>query len=51
MADWLATLPEVRALTADVEVGNQASRRLLERLGFTVVGERDGHWQLTRSPA
>jgi RimJ/RimL family protein N-acetyltransferase len=51
MADWLATLPEVRALTADVEVGNQASRRLLERLGFTVVGERDGYWQLTRSPA
>ena len=48
MADWLATLPEVRELTADVEVGNDASRRLLERLGFTVVGERDGHWQLSR---
>ena len=51
MADWLAGLPEVRALTADVEVGNEASRRLLERLGFALVGELDGHWQLTRSPA
>ena len=51
MADWLAALPEVRALTADVEVGNEASRRLLERLGFRLVDERDGHWHLTRSPA
>lgn len=48
MADWLAALPEVQALTADVEVGNHASRRLLERLGFRLVDERDGHWQLTR---
>jgi len=48
MADWLAGLPEVRALTADVEVGNDASRRLLERLGFRLVDERDGHWQLIR---
>ena len=50
MADWLADLPGVRALTAEVEVGNDASRRLLERVGFALVGELDGHWQLTRSP-
>ena len=48
MADWLAGLPEVRVLTADVEVGNEASRRLLERLGFSLVDERDGRWTLER---
>jgi RimJ/RimL family protein N-acetyltransferase len=48
MADWLAGLPEVRVLTADVEVGNVASRRLLERLGFSLVDERDGRWTLER---
>ena len=48
MADWLAAQPGVRALTAEVEVGNEASRRLLERLGFTLTGTADGHWQLER---
>ena len=42
MADWLDALPEVRALTAEVEVGNDASRRLLERLGFHLVDEHEG---------
>jgi len=48
MADWLAALPEVRALTAEVEVGNDASRRLLQRLGFRLVDESDGRWRFTR---
>ena len=48
MAGWLAGQPGVRVLTADVEVGNEASRRLLERLGFTLTGTQDGHWQLER---
>ena len=49
MADWLAGQPGVRVLTADVEVGNEPSRRLLERLGFTVTGTHEGHWQLERA--
>ena len=48
MAGWLAEQPGVRVLTADVEVGNEPSRRLLERLGFTVTGTHEGHWQLER---
>ena len=48
MADWLATQPDVLVLTAEVEVGNEPSRRLLERLGFTLTGTRDNHWQLER---
>lgn len=48
MADWLAGQPGVAALTASVEVGNEPSRRLLSRLGFVLVGESDGHWQLER---
>jgi RimJ/RimL family protein N-acetyltransferase len=48
MADWLATQPGVRVITAGVEVGNEASRRLLERLGFTLTGTQDGQWQLER---
>ena len=34
---------------ASVEVGNEPSRRLLARLGFSLVGESDGHWRLERS--
>ena len=48
MAEWLDALPEVRALTAEVEVGNDASRRLLERLGFHLVDEHEGRWHLIR---
>ena len=51
MADWLADLPGVRALTAEVEVGNDASRRLLERLGFHLVGDQEGRWHLARPTA
>lgn len=49
LADWVATQPGVRTVTASVEVGNEASRRLLERLGFVLVGEEERHWQLERS--
>ncbi len=48
MADWLAAQEFVRVLTASVEVGNEPSRRLLERLGFRLDGEADGHWQYAR---
>lgn len=48
LADWVGEQPGVRAVTASVEVGNEASRRLLERLGFRLAGEADGHWQLER---
>jgi RimJ/RimL family protein N-acetyltransferase len=48
LADWVATQPDVRVVTASVEVGNETSRRLLERLGFVLAGERDRHWQLER---
>jgi RimJ/RimL family protein N-acetyltransferase len=46
MVEWLRAQSDVRAVTAQVEVGNIASRRLLERLGFTLEGEVDGHWWL-----
>jgi RimJ/RimL family protein N-acetyltransferase len=49
LVDWLVSLPEVQVVTASVEVGNEASRRLLARLGFTLVGEQDRHWQLERT--
>lgn len=48
LAGWVAAQPGVTAVTASVEVGNLASRRLLERLGFVLVGEADGHWHLER---
>ena len=46
--DWLVTVPGVRVVTASVEVGNEASRRLLARIGFSLVEESDGHWRLER---
>lgn len=48
LADWVAAQPDVYAVTAAVQVGNLASRRLLERLDFALVGESDGHWQFSR---
>jgi RimJ/RimL family protein N-acetyltransferase len=48
LVDWLVTLPDVRLVTASVEVGNEPSRRLLARLGFTLVREEDGQWKLER---
>ena len=50
LADWVAAQPGVTAVTASVEVGNIASRRLLERLGFVLVDTAEGHWQLARRP-
>lgn len=49
LAGWVAAQPGVAAVTASVAIGNLASRRLLERLGFGLVGERDGHWAFARS--
>jgi RimJ/RimL family protein N-acetyltransferase len=48
LADWVAAQPGVRTVVADVEIGNEPSRRLLERLGFALDGESDGHWHLSR---
>ena len=48
LADWVAAQPGVRVVVASVEVGNEPSRRLLVRLGFSLVGESDGHWRLER---
>jgi RimJ/RimL family protein N-acetyltransferase len=44
---WVAERGAVR-VRAEVEPGNAASFRLLERLGFTLVGERAGHVVLVR---
>jgi RimJ/RimL family protein N-acetyltransferase len=46
MVEWLRTVPGVREVTAEVAVGNTASRRLLERLGFAVERTEDGSWWL-----
>ena len=48
---WLGTQPGVREVTAEVEVGNDASRRLLERLGFVVEDTSEGSWWLARPVA
>jgi RimJ/RimL family protein N-acetyltransferase len=48
LAHWVAAQPGVTAVTASVEVGNVASRRLLERLGFALVDTADRHWQLAK---
>jgi RimJ/RimL family protein N-acetyltransferase len=49
LADWVAAQPGVTAVTASVEVGNEPSRRLLDRLGFVLAGTADRHWQLERA--
>jgi len=46
--DWLLEQPGVRAVVAEVEVGNLASRRLLERVGFQHTGDARGCWWFTR---
>ncbi len=38
LVEWLAEQPGVRAIEAEVHVGNVASWRLLERIGFRTVG-------------
>jgi ribosomal-protein-alanine N-acetyltransferase len=48
LVEWLGTQPGVRAVTAEVEIGNDASRRLLERQGFVVEDTSDGSWWLAR---
>lgn len=51
LVDWVAARPGVRTVEASVEVGNEVSRRVLERLGFANTGERDRHWHLERPTA
>jgi RimJ/RimL family protein N-acetyltransferase len=48
LADWVAAQPGVTAVTASVEVGNIASRRLLERLSFAFFYTAYGQWLLAR---
>jgi RimJ/RimL family protein N-acetyltransferase len=45
LVDWLRTQATVRRVVAQTDPDNTPSRRVLERLGFTVAGEdRDGVW-------
>jgi len=46
LVSWLGTQPGVRAVTAEVDVGNVASRRLLERLGFDLESTSGNTWAL-----
>jgi RimJ/RimL family protein N-acetyltransferase len=39
--EWLRTQPDVAVITAETELGNLASRRLLERLGFTLASDEN----------
>ena len=45
---WLASRPDVDAVVADVAVDNEASRKLLERLGFTLIREEHGELRYRR---
>jgi RimJ/RimL family protein N-acetyltransferase len=45
---WTEAQPAVRRLAADVRVGNEASRRLLRRLGFTEWPAEPGWVQCVR---
>lgn len=47
LVDWLAGQPGVSEVIAEVEVGNEASRRLLERLGFRLVDTVGASWWLS----
>jgi RimJ/RimL family protein N-acetyltransferase len=49
LADWVAAQPGVTAVSAEVEVGNEPSRRLLARLGFTLAGQSRDSWHLIRA--
>jgi RimJ/RimL family protein N-acetyltransferase len=42
LVDWARAQPGVRSVIARVDPANEASRRLLERLGFARDGERGG---------
>ena len=47
LVEHLVGEPDVRVVTASVEVGNEPSRRLLERLGFSLTdgpAGTDRHW-------
>ena len=39
LVEWLCNIEDVHVVTAEVEVGNVASRRVLERLGFTLAAQ------------
>lgn len=46
LVGWLSRQADVSRIVAEVEVGNVASRRLLERLGFEVTATEGSLWQL-----
>jgi len=50
MVGWLGEQDGVAAVVAEVEVGNLVSRRLLERIGFTLEETAGGCWRLSLSP-
>jgi ribosomal-protein-alanine N-acetyltransferase len=51
LLSWVERQPGVRAVLAEVEVGNVASRRLLERLGFVVERVQGPFAYYRRAPA
>lgn len=45
---WLESRPDVNSVVAEVAVDNDASRKLLERLGFTLIREERGELRYLR---
>jgi RimJ/RimL family protein N-acetyltransferase len=48
LMEWALAQPGVRAVSARVEPGNDASVRVLERLGFAADGESGEHLRYVR---
>ena len=51
LADWIAAQPGVQRLTAEALQGNEPSRRLLRRLGFTEEPALASYVRYTRTTA
>ncbi|MEJ2748505.1 MAG: GNAT family N-acetyltransferase [Anaerolineae bacterium] len=50
LVDWALARPECTAVTAETAVTNQPSIRVLQKVGMSQTGEKDGHfyWRINK---